>query len=351
MGIESKQNSNSGQSEGQGISRRGVFALGIGAAGAIAAAPKLRDALLEVTDKSDLEAQAIEGAKRIKDLYGITVLFEDPFWEKDGFSSNESLAAEKVRVLGYLESELATYPSSLLSLYTRIGFKEITIRADLLKKQEGMIDEGAVEDAEEHGLPIKKMLLSTNSPLSVYDLKHGLGWGEKAMFMEIFSHELFHVMDDFDHEWENEYPPHKYESDFNANHVLGRMTNEEIPGYAMVYGVTNQQEDRATIYQQLATGNPRLIERCSSDPVLALKVTRIKQYLSRMSETLMDEEYWAVRNKPGFDRYAPTYFHDKAKRIAGESFADFKRSHPNDPMIKDEEDFKGLQEYMRQHYS
>ena len=340
----SKESSSEEENVRRDVSRR-TFLNAAGALGAaatvtgIVGGPTLLDAAEGMLDEKGLIARSDELALNIQESYGISVHFDDTLW-KDVSSTKDTWLAERVQALEQVDAELATYPKVLFD----IGPRSVTLRNALyLNGQKDTLDMSIEGVTGQRGAGSKEdIIVDVGGKLA--DQFHTFGWDTAETVRETFTHEFFHSIDRFDNDaWVAMFGQGGGPSLLNHDNA--------VPGYAIGYGMTNAMEDKATVYQKLASGDPDFIERCKTDQVLAAKVTTLQEYMTMVSDGLIDREYWMVKNKPAFRDHASEYFKQQAQRVLGEPVEAFHARHPRLVHAVQNETYQGWQERLRKEYA
>lgn len=297
-----------------------AYTAGIVGTAAVTTGPKLVQVLEGVVEPERLKRQTAEAVARVKERYGIPVTFDAGEWEKSTHSE-ESWLAEKRDAIASLEVSLKKYPDWFIR---EQGLGAITLRSNLTFR----------EKETAHG-PVTQLLegqtrKSKTRPEIIVDVSghskddyHSFGWNDARKFEENFSHEFFHSIEALSDTWWKE----KMSSKVTYLRDLASVKSAEVrKGFATPYGMQSELEDKATIYEALASDNKKLLKQCADDPVLARKVDAVKAYMSMKSYGLMNETYWNTRNNSSF---SDSFFRERAAKVLKMSYGTFSKENPH----------------------
>lgn len=304
----------------------GVVTAALGGVGG----PTLRDYALEVTSKEVL-LKSIEEKKRIiKEIYYIDVQFEEfkDFSEFHKKSSDLRLAQQERGITMLLE-ELSKLPPLLIK---GSPLKTIALRSDLhdTKVSNANLEKrltysiGGVVYYHNSTRDQRKMVLNIGGDLA--DGYHLFGWTEGNV-RTVFSHELFHALDTLDREEWSKLQAGVYGyAKPGKEDIFAEMAYAPLNGFARSYGATNAQEDKATVYEALASQDQyeKVLKRSLQDKVLTKKINTIQTFIRSISCGLMDRSYWV----DALGKIGSEYYKQKARKLLAETPETYCHKNP-----------------------
>jgi hypothetical protein len=128
----------------------------------------------------------------------------------------------------------------------------------------------------------------------------------KTYLRKVIHHEFFHMVDKRDAVYQDPAwillnpPGFRYGSGGkNAQGIATTsLVTEEYPGFLNHYSTTGVEEDKAELFGHLIVEYAYVDGRASKDPLLALKVARLKDLLAHFSPDMKDAFWEKIRNLP-----------------------------------------------------
>lgn len=222
-----------------------------------------------------LPATTYAPLKELARQYGLEIV-TNARSEDDEIEFEQPSATQIKIYANLLASELAIYPTEIFQL---CNIERLVLCANLRSlhhKVSGLTDMGLFK--------IDTLFL---------DLSHASKYWDFSR--RTFHHELFHAIDFsdslegfIDTEWRKLNPgDYKY----FANEDNFRATEITTAGFITAYSMRSAIEDKAELYSYMVMASEQVNARCTSDPVLARKVERMKTLLLKFSPAY-DESFW-----------------------------------------------------------
>lgn len=126
--------------------------------------------------------------------------------------------------------------------------------------------------------------------------------GHRNEFLEIFSHELYHIIDDHTgFGWED--PIWKYLNEHNYIDYFKRNKNDApVKGFVTLYAQSNVMEDKAELFEKMVTSRKWLKAKLKTDEILLEKskimIRRLKKIYPKLSNNFWSE-FDKVQNLKG----------------------------------------------------
>lgn len=333
----------------------------------------------EIINESELETSIEELRSNIRQLYGINVELTQTEINELSIRhyglTNELRLTKKLEALEILSEELAKYPIFVIS---QSGLKNITLtERPNTSNVVGYSTNNHLEAVDREQQPGLALAYDWNSGADtpekdreqLDEITKGLTREDKEafkkgrasyLFSETVHHELAHFFIDvpgteatpkYEEEkviidWHNLFADQNYNMRTLFKHEAEvKMPSGEIkyhyenipsyvPGFASNYGLTNSEEDRATIAEKLMKGT-YLDEDIANnnDEILMSKVQKLKEYYYNLSLGLMDESYWQYlrfgvhEEESGKLIPVQIYTNDKAKDIVSTPYQNYSLRH------------------------
>jgi len=250
------------------------------------AGPKVYEKVQNTLQGEELHRRVIELEARLSSQYGIeidargaTVDSNMPGRPLGGIIASDLSEKSLYRAFKGLESlgkALACYPPSFLRKY----FRRIALSGDIRPSV------NADDDLEYFAVTTRggEMLMKADDSFFA---------SHRAMFGSLLVPEFVH------HEFAHQICSGIRKSDWLALHPGAHYNGEAwkelraVPaGFADQYGTMDYIEDIGTVAEILFSDSTRVIQRASSDPILAKKVQFLKNWYEEQSNGLLNDEYW-----------------------------------------------------------
>lgn len=224
-------------------------------------------------------AQALE---QFNTKYQITLLQQPSFPVKTQYGDINGKIAATADIEAYAKvffPEWSLYPPELIK---KIGLKSVAFCTDLSFAGQART---AIPDMENHILFL--------------DIKRG--FYNLLYVRRTIHHELFHFIDFYDDwklyqddEWAALNPKDFSYKNGGANaqgDSSGSLLTEAYPGFFTTYSLSGVEEDKAEVFSILVVLATAAKEREKKDTIIAAKIARMKQLLSRFCPQV-DEAFW-----------------------------------------------------------
>ncbi len=296
----------------------------------------------ELINETELRETVLELKDKILTRYNIQVIL-DFYTPKDNsaqfYNLSELRLTKQVEALEAIVEELRKYPDFMITQY---GLKNLVVAAQSTSEPRvgGYLNHGHIDshhresqsevtlvydwNSEQH--VSKEFRLEENSiskdTLSGETAEEIRRRGQKNYFRQTIHHELTHFMIDEDgsetaprqeeflltENWQNSFGSFNEENrklyedealittpDGQIKYDYGKILGRPI-GFARGYSLKNNQEDRATIMEEMLKaygyGFSNDSNESNKDDILMEKIKMLKDYYLRASSGLMNEEYW-----------------------------------------------------------
>ncbi len=302
------------------LKRAGAVALGVASAGTLGVVARLdgENIISETLERDEAQRGLREIRERLRAQYGVEVDFSPVSGNEESLDVRGdplSFLREKQKACEAIERALMQYPPMMYkkrAIISRIRVvNNLVWDGDSGVSGLSMRNKGDMylEYNERHDVPLQSQiekLLMTNTERDLHISRH---------IEYNFHHEIEHMIDDVDSsKWltdarglsasleENRaYPYLLYHDELDTLTGSSSLSFTEAQqyksansGFAVPYGKTSDDEDRATIMQCLYLVPEIITRRMETDTPLSQKVGFMKSEYFRMSRGVMDDKYWEV---------------------------------------------------------
>lgn len=243
----------------------------------------------------------------LRDTYGLRNIRVAPVSEADhpSVAGGELDFEEAIVAFGVLRAELSKYPPDFIK---SLDISTVRILRNLnLKGEDDMRLEEVAGVALETGVLYIALMPERNPEFYArtihHELAHIADYEEYELKDKFALGELLDAVNDslLDLRWRACSPGNMFRykgKRWRESEEAGEFGPE---GFATPYGTVNPKEDRATVIEYLMTRTGALLDRCSTDKILADKVKFVLKLFERRTNGAMGIEYFARLAEEGPD--------------------------------------------------